>query len=148
MAKLSVKATNKAPEKAPAILENDDVLPTPPAVVGATEAVAEEKEPEEKEKDYVIIYSEDCLKCLHLCPTLGVKAYKDCHFSKGNEDCPAKTLRVAIGVNVERTAKIYTKYFKTNNVDKLTRMNKRLSTKDPAIVAQVMALVQQLIRES
>ena len=124
------------------ILDNGkpDVLP----LVDAAEQTAPVQE-----HDYVLIYKFQCLNCLHLIPTLPEgKAYKECHFKTGNEDCPAAKLRIAVGVNIERTARILFKAFKESNLEKMQRMNKKLATKDPIIVGKILALVQQMIKES
>lgn len=37
----------------------------------------------------VILDSNKCLKCVHLCGDLGKKEYEKCHVSNGNMSCPA-----------------------------------------------------------
>ncbi|MGF3990450.1 hypothetical protein ACQX7T_14440 [Staphylococcus aureus] len=45
--------------------------------------------------EFLQLYSRQCKTCKHLDPE-ETKAYTKCHFSKGNEDCPAREIRFTI----------------------------------------------------
>lgn len=53
---------------------------------------------------YLQLYSRNCKSCKHLDPT-EKKAYTVCHFSKGNEDCPASEIRFTIVGKANRLAR-------------------------------------------
>lgn len=47
------------------------------------------------ELEYLAIYSEKCLKCSHFVE--GAKhTYTKCHFSHGNDFCPAKEVKILV----------------------------------------------------
>ena len=50
--------------------------------------------------DYLALYSENCLKCKHLCPS-APQTFDECHYEKhgdvgGNKQCPAKDVRLEV----------------------------------------------------
>lgn len=45
--------------------------------------------------DHLALYSRKCKTCKHLDSEEGT-AYDECHFSKGNNDCPAKEVQFAV----------------------------------------------------
>ncbi len=46
-------------------------------------------------KEMFALYSADCMTCNHLSET-GKVAYVKCHYSKGNEQCPAAEVRFVV----------------------------------------------------
>ncbi len=46
-------------------------------------------------KEMFALYSLDCMTCKHLSET-GTVAYVKCHYSKGNEQCPASEVRFVV----------------------------------------------------
>lgn len=55
-------------------------------------------------KDYLEVYSPLCKKCGHLDPD-EPKKYAKCHFSKGNEDCPAGEVQIIVVGRARKYAK-------------------------------------------
>jgi hypothetical protein len=49
----------------------------------------------ERKLDHLALYSRKCKTCKHLDPEEKV-AQTDCHFSKGNNDCPAKEVQLVV----------------------------------------------------
>lgn len=47
------------------------------------------------ELEYLALYSTNCMTCKHLTET-GVREFQDCHFSKGNKQCPAAEVRIVV----------------------------------------------------
>ncbi|QBQ74551.1 hypothetical protein BcepSauron_171 [Burkholderia phage BcepSauron] len=58
----------------------------------------------EQRLEYLQLYSRKCKTCKHLDPS-EAKAYSTCHFSKGNEDCPAREIRFTIVGKANRMAR-------------------------------------------
>lgn len=48
-----------------------------------------------REYQYLQLYSRNCKSCKHLDPT-EKKGWSSCHYSKGNEECPASEIRFTI----------------------------------------------------
>lgn len=46
-------------------------------------------------KDILALYSDNCLKCSSLVETAKAK-FPKCHFRKGNTECPASEVRIAV----------------------------------------------------
>lgn len=46
-------------------------------------------------KEYLALYSTNCLKCRHLCPD-ATKKYSKCHHTNGNPDCPASEIQMVV----------------------------------------------------
>ena len=53
--------------------------------------------------DHLALYSRKCKTCKHLDPEEAV-AQTDCHFTKGNNDCPATEIQFAVVGQARRFA--------------------------------------------
>jgi hypothetical protein len=53
--------------------------------------------------DYLALYSKNCKRCKHLDPDEKI-AYDDCHYSKGNTQCPASEVQIVVVGAAERAA--------------------------------------------
>ncbi len=59
-----------------------------------------------RDKEYFALYSANCMTCSHLSET-GDVAHIECHYSKGNTQCPASEVRfVVVGEAQEYARKI------------------------------------------
>jgi hypothetical protein len=47
------------------------------------------------DREFIQIYSLDCLQCTHLVTEPGVD-FKECHFSNGNRFCPAQGIGITV----------------------------------------------------
>jgi hypothetical protein len=47
------------------------------------------------ELEYLALYSANCTSCKHLTET-GTREFQDCHFTKGNKQCPAAEVRLVV----------------------------------------------------
>ena len=65
------------------------------------------------EPDYLALYSSNCLKCSYLIE--GASKKFKCHYSKGNEQCPASELRITITGKSEQFIKRLRKARSTRN---------------------------------
>ena len=55
---------------------------------------------EYENKNLFKLHSVKCVSCIHLFPTHpNAKAHNSCHFSKGNELCPAQEVQFIIAVD-------------------------------------------------
>lgn len=95
------------------------------------------------ERDVVLLYKPKCLECKHLFPEGGKKVYSGCHFSKGNDDCPAKELKLVVMIPAERVSDMMFEATMSNDVVRLSELSAKLSRKDPAEVERVMFLLRQ-----
>ena len=65
--------------------------------------------------DYLALYSTKCKRCKHLDPE-ATQAFTNCHFSKGNTECPAKEVRIAVVGEAKRYAKAAKKARREGNL--------------------------------
>lgn len=96
------------------------------------------------EKDLILVYKPKCLECTHLFPE-GKKPYNNCHFSAGNEDCPARTLKIVVMVPAERVSDLMVEATLSNDVVRLAELSARLNKKDPAEIERVMKLFREKV---
>jgi len=59
---------------------------------------------EAKQKEFLALFSKRCKSCKHLDPD-EAKAWVSCHFSKGNEHCPAAEIQFIIVGEAYKLAK-------------------------------------------
>lgn len=56
--------------------------------------------------EYIALYSANCTSCQHFSET-GKRDFQDCHFSKGNKECPASEVKlVVVGEALEYARKV------------------------------------------
>lgn len=70
-------------------------------------SVVDSKRPSSKKRDereHLALFSQDCKRCKHLDPAEKT-AYTQCHFSKGNEYCPASDIQIVVVGAAYRLAK-------------------------------------------
>lgn len=118
------------------------------SVIGSDSFVEQDQElPIEEdqkiEKDMVILPYDKCLRCTHLVGERnGKKAFTKCHFSNGNELCPARYLVIVKGLPIEATAAKLAKLYIQGSPDSLKEVHKihtkLLSTYDDVILQQVV----------
>lgn len=87
-------------------------------------------EDEDDQKDdfgTVEIFQEKCLTCSHLV-AFAQKSYSKCHFSKGNTQCPAQSLRISVRVPVEQIGRQFKSAKLSNDNARLARLYAKLST--------------------
>ena len=126
-----------------------------PGVVVATDAAAsvfpaegdnsasstevEDEDEELGEEAILRIYSADCLRCVALVGPLGQKVFKRCHYTEGNEDCPAGSARIVVGVPVNKIVSMILEAEGSSDNARLARIYSQLSGKDQ--------VVQDLVRD-
>jgi hypothetical protein len=135
----------------PSLLEEDDEEDEKPKAKKSKEMAVDntsDGEGEEASIGFFTIYNANCMRCTHLCPELEAKgkgkAFKDCHYSRGNEDCPAQTAQIVIGIPIEKIAKNIVRYKQEQNSAKLAHVYSKLATKDDAQQHLVYQRVKEL----
>lgn len=89
------------------------------------------------------IYSSKCLKCSHLVDG-GKKAYVTCHYSKGNEECPAQEVRIVPVGQAVRFAKAVKKARSKRDLKKEAELLKVVSTKSKEFQSRFYDFLQSL----
>lgn len=98
----------------------------------------EEEEVIDSKKDVVLLYKPKCLECTHLFPEGGKKPYNGCHYKAGNEDCPARTLKLVVAVPAERVSDLLLEATLGNDVVRMSELLGRLNRKDQSETDRVM----------
>lgn len=106
---------------------------------------AEAESAQDTQRDVVLLYKPKCLECLHLFPEGGKKVYSGCHFAAGNEDCPAKSLKLVVMVPADRVSDLLVEATLNNDVIRLSELSARLNKKDEAEIERVMSLFREKI---
>jgi len=96
----------------------------------------------------VYIHSSKCMNCVHLLPTLGKKAHSSCHYTKGNDQCPASEIRIVVMLPYEKIAtKLYNAHME-NNPAKIASLMARLNRQDPEEATKVLKRYSELLAEN
>lgn len=96
------------------------------------EAASKSKTAKALESGAVVeVYKPECLSCNALVPFVVEKKTKKkpCHFSAGNEACPAKSVKIVIHVNVGKIVEAFLRCERTGNHEKLADLYLQLSKK-------------------
>lgn len=97
---------------------------------------------EKNAKDVVFIplANSKCNTCAHL--VSHAKTFHDsCHFKNGNDHCPAKTVQLGVGVNVEKASQGIADALFNKDVQTLQRLVNKLAGYKPAQTEHVLELV-------
>lgn len=118
------------------VLDDADAVPEDGSDDGADEEAAA---PSVGEADLLIIEGAKCMRCGFLC-NVNTRYYDECHFSKGNADCPAQYFKIAVGVNFEKASDALAEAMLTGDTDRLARINNKLADKDDIIKKRVFSM--------
>lgn len=89
---------------------------------------------------FISLANRKCNTCGHL--VLHEKQFHDgCHFSNGNDACPAKTFQIGVGVNVEKASQALADALFNQDVVALQRHVNKLATYKPVQTREVLAAV-------
>lgn len=91
------------------------------------------------------VHSKKCLNCIHLAPTIGKKVYSDCHFSKGNENCPAAEVKIVVMLPYEVIANRMLKAHLAGDAATLASLSARLNRQDPEEIQKVLKKYRELL---
>ena len=84
-------------------------------------------------KDVVLIKKPECLSCYYLSNINSTK--HPCH---KDSDCPAKFYEMVIGLPMTATAKNLSKALAKNDVEKISRIMKRLNKVHPTVKNNIL----------
>ena len=90
----------------------------------------EEDDEETQDEALVEVHDSKCLNCSHLV-SFATKKYKNCHFSKGNEHCPAQSVKITIRIPVEKIVRRFIVAMKTNDNERLGQLYTKLARHEP-----------------
>lgn len=90
--------------------------------------------------DYLALYSRNCKRCKHLDPDEDT-AYDDCHFSKGNTQCPASEVRLVVVGAAERAATMLRQARKVGDLAQEAKILKAVAKKSHAFQHKFKELV-------
>lgn len=85
-------------------------------------------EDEDDDQGIVEIYSQKCLGCGHLV-SFAEKKYKSCHFTAGNEHCPASSLQIVVRIPIEKIVRMFLTAERMNDSSRLSRLYAKLALK-------------------
>ena len=88
----------------------------------------DEDEDEDDDQGIVEIYSQKCLGCGHLV-SFAEKKYKSCHFTAGNEHCPASSLQIVVRIPIEKIVRMFLTAERMNDSSRLSRLYAKLALK-------------------
>ena len=89
---------------------------------------------------FVPLANNKCNTCGHL--VSHAKNFHDnCHFTKGNANCPAKVFQLGVGVNVEKASQAIAEAFHACDVEALQKHINRLAGFKPVQTREVLSLV-------
>lgn len=88
----------------------------------------DEDEDEDDDQGIVEIYSQKCLGCGHLV-SFAEKKYKSCHFTAGNEYCPASSLQIVVRIPIEKIVRMFLTAERMNDSSRLSRLYAKLALK-------------------
>lgn len=88
----------------------------------------DEDEDDDQDQGIVEIYSQKCLGCGHLV-SFAEKKYKSCHFTAGNEHCPASSLQVVVRIPIEKIVRMFLTAERMNDSSRLSRLYAKLALK-------------------
>ena len=89
---------------------------------------------------FVPLANNKCNTCGHL--VSHAKNFHDnCHFTKGNANCPAKVFQLGVGVNVEKASQAIAEAFHACDVEALQKHVNRLAGFKPVQTREVLSLV-------
>jgi len=89
---------------------------------------------------FVPLANTKCNSCGHL--VSHAKTFHDgCHFTKGNDSCPAKTFQIGVGVNVEKASQAIAEALFNKDVVALQRHVNKLASYKPVQTEQVLEAV-------
>lgn len=99
-------------------------------------------EGDESPTDTILIYSTRCLRCSHLCPDMP-RQFDECHYSNGNEDCPAATMRVLVGINFEKASTAMARALANNDAARVSRIAAKLEDKHDFVRSRVFTMAKE-----
>lgn len=107
------------------------------------EELADLEDAAEDEQAMVVIdvYKQKCTDCTHLVPW-GTKTHKRCHFSNGNEQCPAQSIRIRRYIPVDQIVSRFMAAESQGDSDRLVTLYTNLKTKAADVQEEIHAALK------
>lgn len=90
----------------------------------------------------VFVCKKKCLECSHLVPW-AEKAYKNCHFSNGNQNCPAGSMQIQILIPFDQIVPRFLAAEEAGDTDRLIRLYEKLKLKPSYVQDAVHAKIKE-----
>jgi hypothetical protein len=99
------------------------------------------------EAGIVEVYHEKCLRCNHLV-AFAEKTFWKCHYTRGNANCPAQSLKITIQMDLGPTVRKFLRHEQEKDSLALALFYQKLAEKDPWIQKEIMAAIEKGRQES
>jgi hypothetical protein len=106
-------------------------------LVDLEEAVGEE----EQSMVVIDVFKKKCTDCTHLVPW-GTKTHKRCHFSNGNDLCPAQSVRVRRYIPVDQIVSRFLAAEAQGDTDRLVTLYENLKSKATDVQEEIHAALK------
>jgi hypothetical protein len=85
-------------------------------------------EKDDNEKTELKLYAQKCVTCIHLFPRHSdATSHVSCHYSKGNDMCPASELQFVVSVNKKSKIENIIESFESDDIEGAIRQLKKLT---------------------
>lgn len=107
------------------------------------DALGDLEDAAEEEQAMVVIdvFKQKCTDCTHLVPW-GTKTHKRCHFSNGNELCPAQSIRIRRYIPVDQIVSRFMAAESQGDSDRLVTLYSKLKEKAPDVQEEIHAALK------
>jgi hypothetical protein len=107
------------------------------------DALGDLEDAAEEEQAMVVIdvFKQKCTDCTHLVPW-GTKTHKRCHFSNGNELCPAQSIRIRRFIPVDQIVSRFMAAEAQGDSDRLVTLYSKLKEKAPDVQEEIHAALK------
>ena len=107
--------------------------------VYSTEEESTEDDEEDKEEAVLQVYSKNCVSCKELVTFAEVshKAKHKCHFTQGNEDCPAQDIKITLHVPIDMYVRGLLNAERNNDSVKLAKRYAQVAKMDEWVQSRV-----------
>lgn len=95
-----------------------------------------------EEKTFITLSNKDCGTCGHLVSHARIFP-ENCHYTRGNNDCPAKYIKMGVGVNYEKASDGISQAILTHDVPKLKRLVDKLASLDFEVGKKVLQAMEE-----
>ncbi len=96
----------------------------------------------EPEEAVFFVYEPKCLQCSHLV-AFAETQHNGCHFTSGNEDCPAQSVTISIKLPMTKIVRNFLRAEEDGDTEKLGRLYATLSEKPDWARRQILEALQE-----
>ncbi len=96
----------------------------------------------DKQKDHLGLYSVNCKRCQYLDPD-ETKKFTQCHYSKGNEFCPAEEIQIVVVGKAQKLAQQVLTARQSRNIEAESKILGQVALKNAAFVERFYYFLEQ-----